>query len=103
MPTVTLTAQEIRPSADIMFYNMSPSELEYRMQTFIKTSKILYSKSEVSEDKLTRILTIVFIDPDTYQNYRNDPIITDFRKRKFQYNRLKGISDTFTLVEDPEV
>lgn len=102
MSTYTLTSIEKRPNKDVMFYNMSPSELEYRMQTFIKTGKILYSKSEVSEDKLTRTLIIIFVDKDTHLEYRNNPLITDFRQRKFRYNKERNIEETVSMAEDPE-
>lgn len=102
MTTVTLTNIEKRPTSDVMFYNMSPAELEYRMTTFIKSGKILYSKSDVSDDKLTRTLIIIFVNNDALIEYRNNEIISDFRERKASYNNSVGIEYTVEIVEDLE-
>jgi hypothetical protein len=98
--TITATSSEVRTSTETPFLTMSPAELEYRNHHFVKTGKVLFTKMELSEDKLTRKITIIFLNEDTRLDYRNDPVITDFRLRKKKYNKSNGISVDFEFEVD---
>jgi hypothetical protein len=89
--TITVKLVETRKDLDAQFFNMSPAEIEYRNQNFIKSGKILFTKMEMSDDKLSRHLTTIFLNEASRLEYRNDPVITDFRLRKIEYNKNNNI------------
>jgi hypothetical protein len=91
MSTITATIVEIKKDLETPFLNMSPAELEYRNNNFIKNGKILFTKMDMSADKLTRKVTTIFLNEQARLEYRNDPVISDFRNRKLEYNRSKNI------------
>ena len=102
MTTTTITAivNETRTSAETQFFAMSPAELEYRNQNFVKTGKVLFTKMELSDDKLTRKLITIFLNEEKFLEYRNDPVISDFRMRKREYNEANGINPDFAFDID---
>lgn len=98
--TITATVNETRTSTETQFFAMSPAELEYRNQNFVKTGKILFTKMELSEDKLTRKLVTIFLNEESRLEYRNDPVVTDFRMRKKEYNKKNNITSDFAFEID---
>jgi len=98
--TITVTRTEIRSNTEIQFFVMSPAELEYRNQNFVKNGKILFSKTEISDDKLTRKFTVIFLDEQSRLDYRNDSVISDFRSRKKQYNKSNNITSDVKFLVD---
>jgi len=98
--TVKVTVSEIITSTQTQFFVMSPAELEYRNQNFVKTGKILFTKMELSEDKLTRKLVTIFLNEESRLEYRNDPVVTDFRIRKEEYNKKNNITSDFNFEID---
>jgi hypothetical protein len=98
--TITATVNETRTSAETQFFAMSPAELEYRNQNFVKTGKVLFTKMELSDDKLTRKLITIFLNEATRLEYRNDPVISDFRMRKQEYNTANNITSDFAFDID---
>jgi hypothetical protein len=93
--TITATITETRANAETQFFGMSPAELEYRNQNFVKTGKILFTKKELSDDTLTRKLITIFLNAAARLEYRNDPVISDFRLRKTEYNAANNITSDF--------
>jgi hypothetical protein len=91
MSTITVIIVEIKKDSEIQFLNMTPAELEYRNNNFIKNGKILFTKMDMSLDKLTRKVTTIFLNEQTRLEYRNDPVISDFRNRKLEHNKSKNI------------
>jgi hypothetical protein len=98
--TITATVNETRASTETQFFAMSPAELEYRNQNFVRTGKVLFTKTELSEDKLTRKLITIFLNEETRLEYRNNPVISDFRLRKKQYNAENNITSDFAFDID---
>jgi len=98
--TITATVNETRTSTETQFFGMSPAELQYRKDKFVKTGKLLFTKMELSEDKLTRKLITIFLNEETRLEYRNDPVISDFRFRKKQYNKANKIFSDFAFDID---
>lgn len=98
--TIKATVNETRTSAETQFFAMSPAELQYRNDKFVKTGKVLFTKTELSDDNLTRKLITIFLNEETRLEYRNDPVISDFRLRKKQYNTSNNVSSDFAFDID---
>ena len=90
-PIIKVVVNEVRPSPEIPFYVMTPAEREYKNEHFVQTGKILFRKSELSEDKLKKQTTQIYFNAASREEYQQDPVITDFRIRKEEYNERNQI------------
>jgi hypothetical protein len=90
-PIIKVVVNEIRPNVEVPFYTMTPAEREYKNENFVQTGKILFSKNELSEDKLRKQTTQIYFNAVSRQEYQQDPVMTDFRIRKEEYNERNQI------------
>jgi len=98
-PIIKVVTVEKRPNVEIPFYIMTPAEKEYKIEHFIQTGKILFNKSEISEDKLTKQYTQIYFNAESREDYQKDPVMTDFRIRKKEYNEKNQIHTEKTEKE----
>ena len=63
---ITVILDETRASTETQFFSMSPAEVEYRNENFVKTGKVLFTKMDLSDDKLTRKLIIIFLNEEKF-------------------------------------
>ena len=99
-PIIKVVVQEIRSSPEIPFYVMTPAERAYNNENFVQTGKLLFSKSEISDDKLKKQITKVYLNAAAREEYQQDPVMTDFRLRKQEYNEKNQI---YTEKVDEEI
>lgn len=90
-PIIKVVVNEVRPNPEIPFYTMTPAEREYKNEHFVQTGKILFRKSEISEDKLRKQTTQIYFNATSRLEYQQDPVMTDFRMRKDEYNEKNQI------------
>lgn len=92
---ITLT----RPSEAVAFSAQNARWTRYLQTTYIETGKILSREVTISEDKLTRYITIVWPDDETRQSYLNDPVTIFALKEEKGYRQATGVVFQWENVE----
>lgn len=71
----------------------SDSDLEdYIFETYISSGKMISANTCVSEDGLTKICEIEFLDRNCYQEFLKDPVMLYQEKIKLRYNNYYRIA-----------
>jgi hypothetical protein len=85
------TKINVRPSVDVDWYKLPEDVEEHRYNNYEVTKKMLYRSEALSEDGLTRTITTVFSDRNTYEEYIKDPIIANMFILREEYNLNNNI------------
>lgn len=91
MAIIKVVQRTTRPSVDIPFFEQDNETKQYRIANYVQAGKILYTKLEFSEDQLEHILTTIFLDEASRNQYVTDPVIAAFRLRRNDYNTKNSI------------
>lgn len=102
MAIIKVVQRSIRPSVDVPFFEQDSETKNYRMTNYVQSGKILYTKVEYSDDQLEHILTTIFLDEDSRNQYVTDSVIAAFRLRRNDYNIANSIrlDVSFTVHEE---
>jgi hypothetical protein len=103
----TITQKFTRPNESVEFITMThetiSSEIrEYWMTNYKITNKCIFVNSELSENKLERVVTMLWDSKASWHQYQNDPIID---AGLFIHMRKQREENGFTkeLVSEEEV
>jgi hypothetical protein len=78
--------KEIRLSEDIAFFEWENETVEYINETFIKTKKIIDRNITLSDDKLTKTITLEFRSMDDAVEFTDDAVLCQARSKKLKYD-----------------
>jgi len=70
---ITIKTTAYRPDSGVKFYKAPEEFLDYRDSSYLDTGKILEITNEVSEDGLSKIITVVYLDQESLDEYDVDP------------------------------
>lgn len=80
-----------RPRIEIPFSAENNLWTAYLNSTYVSTGKILSRQVVISEDKLTRTITMVWASEEARQEYLNDPITIQALKEEKNHRSQNGI------------
>ena len=99
--------KQTRPSLDVDFFSpasapgVDPSFKEYWKATYIDTNKLIYMHTELSEDKLELIITMIWDSTESVDEMLADPVVnTDFMPIKNAYLAEHGLTEIVIAREE---
>ena len=82
-----------RLDAAVLFYTPTAEFKAHAKATFVDTQKILSDTSSITEDKLKLVISTMWKDEASWNEYTSDPVVVTHITTRNAYNTEHNITD----------